>query len=117
MIPQKTYMPYISAFVYLVCFTAKYAAVRSFSWHYSLPRSLQCVVLFSVSLKQFYFQYIANDDIIQVDDKVNIPCIFIQGNYYLGKYVLKRFLNCLNWLEKTIVSEHIFCQFLVSYSS
>ena len=22
--------------------------------------------------------------------------------------------NCLNWLEKTIVSDHIFCQFLVS---
>ena len=61
MIPHKTYMPYISAFVYLFCFTAKYAAVRSFSCHYFLSRSLHCVVLFSVSLKQFYFQYIAND--------------------------------------------------------
>ena len=26
-----------------------------------------------------------NDDIIQVGDDVNITCIFIQGNYHLGK--------------------------------
>ena len=47
-----------------------------------------------------------DDDIIQLGDDVNIPCIFIQGHYYLWKLS--------EWLEKTIVSDHIFCQFLVS---
>ena len=48
-----------------------------------------------------------DDNIIQFGEEVNIypvhssKAIIIWG-------------NCLNWLEKTIVSDHIFCQFLVS---
>ena len=48
-----------------------------------------------------------DDDIIQFGDDVNIYTVYssraiiICGNYH-------------NWLEKAIVSGHIFCQFLVS---
>ena len=48
-----------------------------------------------------------NDDIIQFGDDVNIYLVYLsRANIICGK--------CLNWLEKTIVSDHIFCQFLVS---
>ena len=48
-----------------------------------------------------------DDDIIQIDDDVNIyPVYFFRTIIIWG--------NCLNWLEKIIVSDHIFCQFLVS---
>ena len=40
----------------------------------------------------------ANDVTYFGDDVKYIPCIFTQGNYHLG--------CCLNWLEKTIVSDH-----------
>ena len=45
-----------------------------------------------------------DDDVIQFGDDVNI---------YLSRAIIICG-NCLNWLEKTIVSDHIFCQFLVS---
>ena len=48
-----------------------------------------------------------DDDIIQFGDDVNI----YPG--YLSRAIII-FGNCLNWLQKTIVSDHIFCQFLVS---
>ena len=45
------------------------------------------------------------DDIIQLGDDVNIyPVYFSRIIIIWG--------NCLNWLEKTIVSDHIFCQFV-----
>ena len=48
-----------------------------------------------------------DDDIIQFGDDVNIyPVYFSRAIISCG--------NCLNWLEKTIVLDHIFCQFLVS---
>ena len=52
--------------------------------------------------------YIAtDDDVNQFGDDVNIyPVILSRAIIICG--------NCLNWLEKTIVSDHIFCQFLVS---
>ena len=48
-----------------------------------------------------------DDDIIQFGDDVNIYPVYLSSAIIiLG--------NCLNWLEKTIVSDHIFCQILVS---
>ena len=47
------------------------------------------------------------DDIIQFGDDVNIYPVYLSRAIILCG-------NCLNWLEKTIVSDHIFCQFLVS---
>ena len=46
-----------------------------------------------------------NEDIIQFGDDVNIyPGYLSRAIIILG--------NCLNWLEKTIVSDHIFGNFL-----
>ena len=51
---------------------------------------------------------IATDvDIIQLNDDVNIYPV------YLSKAIIF-WVNCLNWLEKIIVSDNIFCQFLGS---
>ena len=51
---------------------------------------------------------IATDDvIIQLGDAVNISPVYLSRAIIIWG-------NCLNWLEKTIVSDHIFCQFLVS---
>ena len=47
------------------------------------------------------------DDIIQFGKYVNIYTV------YLSRAIIIRG-NCLNWLEKTIVSDHMFCQILVS---
>ena len=48
-----------------------------------------------------------NDDIIQFGDDVDINPVYLsRAIIILG--------NCLNWLEKTIVSDHNVCQFLVS---
>ena len=47
-----------------------------------------------------------DDDIIPFGDDINIyPVYLSKAIIILGNY--------LNWLEKTIVSDHIFCQFLV----
>ena len=47
------------------------------------------------------------DDIIQFGDDVNIyPA-------YLSRVIII-WGNCFNWLENTIVSDHNFCQILVS---
>ena len=48
-----------------------------------------------------------DDDIIQFGDDVNIYPVYLSRAIIICG-------NCLNWLEKTIVSDHIFCQFLVS---
>ena len=49
----------------------------------------------------------ADDDIIQIGDYVNIYPVYLSRTIIICG-------NCLNWLEKTIVSDHVFCQFLVS---
>ena len=46
-----------------------------------------------------------DDDIIQFDYDVNIYPV------YLSRAIIIRG-NCLNWLEKTIVSDHTFVNFL-----
>ena len=48
-----------------------------------------------------------DDDIIQFGNDVNIYTV------YLSRAIIS-WGNCLNWLEKTIVSDHIFCQIFVS---
>ena len=48
-----------------------------------------------------------DDDIIQYGNDVNIYAV------YLSRAIII-WANCLYWLEKTIVSDHIFCQILVS---
>ena len=51
---------------------------------------------------------IATDgDIIQFSNDVNIYTVYLSRAIIIS-------VNCLNWLEKTIVSDHIFCQILVS---
>ena len=48
-----------------------------------------------------------DDDVIQFGDGVNIYPVYLSRAIFICG-------NSLNWLEKTIVSDHIFCQFLVS---
>ena len=48
-----------------------------------------------------------DDDITQFCDDVNIYPVYLSSTIIICG-------NRLNWLEKTIVSDHIFCQFLVS---
>ena len=51
---------------------------------------------------------IATDvDVIQFGDDVNIYSVYLYRAIVICG-------NCVNWLEKTIVSDHIFCHFLVS---
>ena len=45
------------------------------------------------------------DDIIQFGDDVNIYPIYLSRAIIIWG-------NCLNWLEKTLVSDHIFVNFL-----
>ena len=48
-----------------------------------------------------------DDDIIKFGNDVNIYTVYLsRAIIILG--------NCLNWLEKTIASDHSFCQILVS---
>ena len=46
-----------------------------------------------------------DDDIIQFGDDVNIYTVYLSRAVIILR-------NCLNWLEKTIVSDHIFVKFL-----
>ena len=46
-----------------------------------------------------------DDDIIQFDDDINIYPVYLSRTIIVCG-------NCLNWLEKIIVSGYIFCQFL-----
>ena len=46
-----------------------------------------------------------DDDIIQFDDDVIIYPVYLSRAIIIWG-------NCLNWLEKTIVSDHIFVNFL-----
>ena len=48
-----------------------------------------------------------DDDIIKFGNDVSIYTVYLS-------WAIIVWGNCLNWLEKTIVSDHIFCQILVS---
>ena len=46
-----------------------------------------------------------DDDIIQFGNDVNIYTVYLSRAFIIWG-------NCLNWLEKTIFSDHIFVKFL-----
>ena len=48
-----------------------------------------------------------DDDIIQFGNDINTYTVYLSSTIIIWG-------NCLNWLENTIVSDHIFCQILVS---
>ena len=48
-----------------------------------------------------------DDDIIKFGDDVNMYPVYLSRAIIICGH-------CLNWLEKTIVSDHIFCQIIVS---
>ena len=48
-----------------------------------------------------------DDDIVHIGDDVNICPVYLSRTIIIWE-------NYLNWLEKTIVSDHIFRQYLVS---
>ena len=48
-----------------------------------------------------------DDDILLFGDDVNIYPVYSSRATIIC-------VSCLNWLEKSIVSDHFFCQFLVS---
>ena len=48
-----------------------------------------------------------DDDIVHIGDDVNIYPVYLSRTIIIWE-------NYLNWLEKTIVSDHIFRQYLVS---
>ena len=48
-----------------------------------------------------------DDDIIRFSDDVTIYLVYLSRAIIIWR-------NCLHWLEKTIVSDYIFCQILVS---
>ena len=53
------------------------------------------------------FSIATDDDIIKFGDDVNIYPVYLSKAIIIWGY-------CHNWLEKTVVSDHSFCQFLVS---
>ena len=80
------------------------------SWHFYSNFSTPAI-FFEEMEPMFVIHNISiatDDDIIQFGDDVNIYPV------YLSKAIIM-WGNCLNWLEKTIVSDYIFCQFLVSW--
>ena len=48
-----------------------------------------------------------DDDVIQFGDDINIYTVYLSRATVIWG-------NCLDWLEKIILSDHMFCQFLVS---
>ena len=49
-----------------------------------------------------YISIATDDDIIQFGNDVNIYTVYLSRAIIIGG-------NCLNWLEKTIVSDYTFC--------
>ena len=105
MIPRKTYIPHIPAFVYLVCFLQpKYTAVGSFSWHYFQPSSLLCISLFSVSIDtnlnfnimfsstyfyKFSIKILQSDIFISVSIDTNLNFNIMFSSTYFYKFSIK----------------------------
>ena len=55
-----------------------------------------------------YISIVTDDDIMHIGDDVNINPVYLSMRAIISLH------NHLNWLDKTIVLDHIFCQFLVS---
>ena len=91
MIPRKTYIPHIPAFVYFYCFLQpKYTAVGSFSWHYFS-------VQFS-ALHYFIFSGYTN---------LNFYRMFSSTFQYLCKFSIKKYNN-LTFLQQFFNTCYLF---------
>ena len=93
-------------FKYLCKFSIKNITI----WHFYSNLSTPAIFLEEME-PMFVIHNISiatDDDIIQFGDYVNIYPVHLSRAIIICG-------NCLNWLEKTIVSDHIFCQFLVSW--
>ena len=78
-------------------------------WHFYSNFSTPAIILEEME-PMFVIHNISiatDDDIIQFGNDVNIYTVYLSGAIIIWG-------NCLNWLEKPIVSDHIFCQILVS---
>ena len=92
-------------FKYFCKFSIKNITIWHFYSNFSTP-----AIFFEEMEPMFVIHNISiatDDDIIQFGDDVNIYPVYSSRAIIICG-------NCLNWLEKTIVSDHIFCQFLVS---
>ena len=146
MIPHKTYIPHIPAFVYLICFHSQSILQSN---HFNIFRPVLCsaLLLFSVytylnlnrmlsgtfqiflliynkksynltfysifSTSAIFYEEMepmfdihnisipTDDDIIQIGYDVNIYPVYLSRSIIVWG-------NYLNWLEKTIVLDHIF---------
>ena len=93
-------------FKYFCKFSIKIITIWHFYSNFSTP-----AVFFEEMEPMFVIHNISiatDDDVIQFGDDVNIYPVYLSRAIIICG-------NCLNWLEKTIVSDHIFCQFLVSW--
>ena len=98
------------------CFTAYFKYFCNFSiksiriWHFYSKFSTPAIFLDEME-PMFVIHNISkatDDNIIQFGDDVNIYPVCLSREIIIWG-------NCLNWLEKAIVSDYIFCQFLVSW--
>ena len=92
-------------FKYFCKFSTKNITIWHFYSNFSTP-------IFFEEMEPMYvihnISIATDDDIIQFSDDVNIYPVYLSRTIIiLG--------NCLNWLEKTIVSDDIFCWILVSW--
>ena len=96
---------FFSTFKFFCKFSIKNIAIWHFYSNFSTP-----AIFFEELEPKFVIHNIsiATDDyIIQFGNDVNIYTVYLSR-------AISIWGNCLNWLEKTIVSDHIFYQILVS---
>ena len=92
-------------FKYFCKFSIKNIIIWHFYSNFSTP-----AIFFEEMEPMFVIHNISiatDDDIIQFGDDVNKYTAYLSRASIIWG-------NCLNWLEKIIVSDHIFCQILVS---
>ena len=91
--------------LFLQIFNKKYYNLTFFYSNFSQP------AIFLEEMEPMFVMHnisiATDDDIIQFGDDVNIYPVYLSRAIIIWGY-------CLNWLEKTIVSDHIFYQFLLS---
>ena len=92
-------------FKYFCKFSIKNITIWHFYSNFSTPANFfeemePMFVIHNISIA-------TDDDIIQFGNDVNIYTVYLSRAFIIWG-------NCLNWLEKTNVSDHIFCQILVS---
>ena len=93
-------------FKYFCKFSIKYITIWHFYSNFSKP-----AIFFEEMEPMFVIHNISiatDDDIIQFGNGVNIYTVYLSRAIIIWG-------NCLNWLDKTIVSDHIFCQILASW--